>query len=354
MILRVVHHNADPDGIMSATLAKYLYRKDNLMFLGLPRQTTIEFCGYNYETKAAWMNLADIVQYKFVFIDITPTIEWLESVKERIADKTVSVQIFDHHHLKYNDILETHIPVEYHFSDRWCGSKIFYDWIHYTLCNGDEQTERQIYNDIAYYRIHSFVTYVDLYDTWKFVNENTYDETKRKEIIAVNEFLNAFVPDETFRKVMLHYDWETILKTGKVLLHKKDTDCLNQIRNMFIGDGMIVITGSSSYMIQEAIQKCTDKPMLLLFVTKKDIFSNEINLSLRSAVPNTIDCAVEARKFNPTGGGHKEAAGCTVDVEKFKTTLEQVKTFQQENNFGLDKYRSRIEKYYIENLTTKV
>lgn len=35
MILRVVHHNADPDGIMSATLAKYLYRKDNLMFLGL-------------------------------------------------------------------------------------------------------------------------------------------------------------------------------------------------------------------------------------------------------------------------------------------------------------------------------
>lgn len=232
--------------------------------------------------------------------------------------------------------------------------KIFYDWIHYTLCNGDEQTERQIYNDIAYYRIHSFVTYVDLYDTWKFVNENTYDETKRKEIIAVNEFLNAFVPDETFRNVMLHYDWESILRTGNILLHKKDTDCLNQIRNMFIGDGMIVITGSSSYMIQEAIQKCTDKPMLLLFATKKDIFSNEINLSLRSAVPNTIDCAVEARKFNPTGGGHKEAAGCTVDVEKFKTTLEQAKVFQQENNFGLDKYRSRIEKYYIENLTTKV
>lgn len=354
MIIRVVHHNADPDGIMSATLAKYLYRRDNLQFLGLPRNTTIEFCGYNYETESPWMNVANTVEYKFVFIDITPTIEWLESVKERIADKTVSVQIFDHHHLKYNDILETHIPVEYHFSDKWCGSKIFYDWIHYTLCNGDEQTERQIYNDIAYYRIHSFVTYVDLYDTWKFVNENTYDETKRKEIIAVNEFLNAFVPDETFRKVMLHYDWETILKTGKVLLHKKDTDCLNQIRNMFIGDGMIVITGSSSYMIQEAIQKCTDKPMLLLFVTKKDIFSNEINLSLRSAVPNTIDCAVEARKFNPTGGGHKEAAGCTVDVEKFKNTLEQAKAFQQENNFGLDKYRSRIEKYYIENLTTKV
>lgn len=354
MILRVVHHNADPDGIMSATLAKYLYRRDNLQFLGLPRNTTIEFCGYNYETESPWMNVADTVEYKFVFIDITPTVEWLESVKERIADKTVSVQIFDHHHLKYNDILETHIPVEYHFSDRWCGSKIFYDWIHYTLCNGDEQTERQIYNDIAYYRIHSFVTYVDLYDTWKFVNENTYDESKRKEIIAVNEFLNAFVPDETFRKVMLHYDWETILKTGKVLLHKKDAECLNQIRNMIIGDGMFIITGSSSYMIQEAIQKCTDKPMLLLFATKKDIFSNEINLSLRSAVPNTIDCAVEARKFNPTGGGHKEAAGCTVDVEKFKTTLEQAKVFQQENNFGLDKYRSRIEKYYIENLTTKV
>lgn len=354
MILRVVHHNADPDGIMSATLAKYLYRRDNLQFLGLPRNTTIEFCGYNYETESPWMNVEDTVEYKFVFIDITPTVEWLESVKERIADKTVSVQIFDHHHLKYNDILETHIPVEYHFSDRWCGSKIFYDWIHYTLCNGDEQTERQIYNDIAYYRIYSFVTYVDLYDTWKFVNENTYDESKRKEIIAVNEFLNAFVPDETFRKVMLHYDWETILKTGKVLLHKKDADCLNQIRNMIIGDGMFIITGSSSYMIQEAIQKCTDKPMLLLFATKKDIFSNEINLLLRSAVPNTIDCAVEARKFNPTGGGHKEAAGCTVDVEKFKTTLEQAKTFQQENNFGLDKYRSRIEKYYTENLTTKV
>lgn len=354
MILRVVHHNADPDGIMSATLAKYLYRRDNLQFLGLPRNTTIEFCGYNYETESPWMNVADTVEYKFVFIDITPTVEWLESVKERIADKTVSVQIFDHHHLKYNDILETHIPVEYHFSDRWCGSKIFYDWIHYTLCNGDEQTERQIYNDIAYYRIYSFVTYVDLYDTWKFVNENTYDESKRKEIISVNEFLNAFVPDETFRKVMLHYDWETILKTGKVLLHKKDADCLNQIRNMIIGDGMFIITGSSSYMIQEAIQKCTDKPMLLLFATKKDIFSNEINLSLRSAVPNTIDCAVEARKFNPTGGGHKEAAGCTVDVEKFKTTLEQAKAFQQENNFGLNKYRSCIEKYYIENLTTKV
>lgn len=350
--LRVVHHNADNDGIMSATLAKLAYREKNFEILGIDKNTTVEFYGYNYETDAEWMHyLINDSITKFVFIDITPTLDFLESVKNLISEKSVEIEIFDHHHMKYDEILKTQIPVTYHYSDRWCGSKIFYDFLKEKTGN----KLSKIFPTIIMLRIGSFMEYVDSYDTWKFVNENAYDEAKRNEIILVNKFLNLFIGESTFENVIKKYSWENIILIGKHLIYEADTNNIKLLENMVIGENVIVIYGSSSYQVQEAIQKCTIKRRLLIFANIKDLTSGEVTLGLRSAVPNTIDCAVEARKLNPTGGGHKEAAGCKTTLAKFfNEILKIAKNYQDSNVIETEKYRHEIIKYYKENLKIKL
>ena len=349
--IRVIHHNADNDGIMSATLAKLAFVESNFEILGIKKDTSISFFGYNYETDSKWMhNIFENDLTKFVFIDITPTIEFLESVKKLILSKNVEIEIFDHHHMKYDDIMKTQIPVTYHYSDRWCGSKIFYDWLIEKTGNKLES----IFEDVIAIRLSSFVNYVDLYDTWKFVNENVYNEKTRQEVILTNKYLDVFKSQETFADVIRKISWGEIYGVGKYLLLKDDENNRNIINSMIIGEDKIFLFGPSSYQVQEAIQKSTTKPKLLIFANMKDLMSGNVTLGLRSAVPNTIDCAVEAHKLNPTGGGHKEAAGCTMNYNDFVNVVAESQEYQEANKLRTDEYRKKILRYYDFNLAVKL
>lgn len=350
--IRVIYHNADNDGIMSATLAKLAYREKNFNILGIDKNTIVEFYGYNYETDSEWMHyLVNDSITKFVFIDITPTLDFLESVKNLISEKNVEIEIFDHHHMKYDEIMKSQIPVVYHYSDRWCGSKIFYDYIREKTGNNTTK----IFPTIIVLRLGTFIEYVDSYDTWKFANENACSEEKRKDIILVNKFLNLFIEEGTFENVIKKYSWDDIILIGKHLIYEADSINLKLLQNMIIGENVIIINGPSSYQVQESIQKCTLKRKLIIFANIKDLSSGEVTLGLRSAVPNTIDCALEARKLNPTGGGHKEAAGCKTTFKKFfNEILMFAKNYQDSNMLETEKYRNEIIKYYNENLKIKL
>lgn len=307
----VVHHSADQDGLMSGTIALNMYKQQ-------VKDGFVKLYGYNYQEKHDFMReVAPVETNKlFQFIDVTPTIDWLESVRPEIEAGTIEIQIFDHHQQKYDDIEALKLNIEYHFSQEWCGAKIYLNhWIE--ILNGNLLNNDNV-SQFFDAKIRKYVDMVDCYDTWKFVQKTNYMVD-----LYFHESFASCKTVEDFDSMMMFLSMDEIINQGIILWRARvNKDVPYQIGGAKyveypIGHPAILIQGEPTFEIQEFLkQKFLGKILLFIFYNFK-LKENKFNLSLRSNTPHTINCSQYARELNPTGGGHYEAAGCFVSTNDF-------------------------------------
>lgn len=316
----VVHHNWDNDGFMSGVIALNMYRAE-------VQSGFVKLYGYGYEESHPFMeevSQSGNTNKLFQFIDVTPTCDWLLSIKEELTNGTISVQIFDHHQLKYEDIQNLQLPgIDYHFDNGFCGAYIYYNhWKQ--LLNGNLLNNDNV-STLFDAKIHFYIEHIDAYDTWKF---NQYESTiKKNEVLAFNEFFSLHQSVTAFDMAMLTNPIQEIIKKGMVIVeYKTKKEVPSQLKKAFLTKvqyvsdvkfPLLMVSGSSSYFSQKVLNEHFAGHLMGIIYYNIDLKKKEVSLSIRSNIPNTIDCAVVARKFNPTGGGHKEAAGCTLPLDTF-------------------------------------
>lgn len=350
MKLRIIHHSKDCDGIMSATLAKMVFvdRKNN-QYVKQHRWVVPEFYPYNYETDAEWMHDFNPEETFFIFIDITPTLDWVRSCPA----KTV-ITIFDHHKLKWSDIMEEahhnkNVFINYYFSESKCGSKIFYDYIKEEITQGKSFSEVFGVSKVFETKLEYLVGIVDEYDIWSFATNP--DKQHRETVRQINAFLSESICELSFERVINNYSTTEMSRTGFEILRAKLPDNILTINNSCFDteNKRALFMGKTTYELQSTIQELASKdqwgPMLLMFC-EEDMEKDEVSISLRSAIPNTFDCAKEARKLVPTGGGHYEAAGCKMSIKDFSVfRAEFIENIRLDQNRFFDnvKYRDQLQ-----------
>lgn len=350
MKIRIIHHSADCDGIMSATLAKMMFvNRPNNRYMQQHKNTFPEFYPYNYETDAEWMHDFNPNETTFIFIDITPTIDWLRSCPAKTL-----ITIFDHHKLKYQDIMEEvhvnqNIFVNYYFSDDKCGSKIFYDYIKEEITYGKSLSDVFGVSKVFETKLDYLVGIVNDYDIWSFAINP--DKQYRQIVRNFNAFLMKHIDELSFEQVIEDYSTVEMSNIGYEILRTKLPDNILTINNSCFNtnDKQVLFIGKATYELQTSIQELASKEQwghMLLMFCEENIEKDEVSISLRSAIPNTIDCAKEARKLVTTGGCHHEAAECKMSLDDFaeftSKFIESVKSDEklQSNNI---KYRDKLQ-----------
>lgn len=324
----VIHHNGDNDGLMSGTIAYQNYRKEI-------EEGSVVLRGYDYELHADWMDeVRDLVdegkQVLLQFVDITPAVEWFELNRNEINDGLIEIQIFDHHEKRYNDIISLKLPIDYHFSVEWCGSKIYLDWWKQQF-NGNLANNKNVSKVFASF-VDEYEKYVDAWDTWKFVQMRG----KEHDILAFNETLMTVHDVESFNNVLMKRSLSSILRQGYYIIDFKIRNNIpGMLKNAMVCDlkleelkditnlPILLIQGSPSYYSEIFIKEVLkDKKFLILFYNM-DYKNDVVHLSVRNSVKGSFDCAEIAYRFNSNGGGHRDAAGTDVEVSYFLAILQQ-------------------------------
>lgn len=317
----IVHHDGDNDGMMAGTIAYNMYAEEI-------KNEFVKLYGYNYQPEGEFMSEVETenpTNKLFQFIDITPSLDWLESIKDELEAGTIEIQIFDHHELKYKDILELKLPnIEYHYDSEYCGSYIYLR--HWKEMLNDNLLNNDNVSMLFDAKIQQYVDMVDCYDTWKFVKLSHGKE----RVLAFNEFFDMRTSVEEFSDAILMYSLNDVIEEGKIIIeYKIKKEIPRQIKNTILSSNysqnshpLLLVPGSSSFYSQKIMNEWFSGHILGIIYYNIDLKTKQVFLSLRSNIPNTIDCAKLARTFNPSGGGHKEAAGCSIGLDDFMTTFQ--------------------------------
>lgn len=323
----IVHHSGDNDGLMSGTIAYQMYKSEI-------KNGTVVLYGYDYQDRAKWMDdveslLADDYTLYLQFIDITPSVEWLTSVKDYIADSFLKIQIFDHHEMRYNDIMDLKLPyIDYHFSTAWCGSKIYLDYWKEIL--GGNLLNNKNCSKVFASLVDEYETYVDAWDTWKFVNMRS----KEHDILAFNETFGTVHDVESFNNLIHKRSIVSILRQGYYIIDFIiRNNLVSMFRNAMISTcelqgikevtnyPLLLIQGKPSYYAECFLKNAVNDTQFVVLYYNYDFKNNSVNVSIRNSVKGTFDCAELARKFVSNGGGHRDAAGCTMTVDDFNKLI---------------------------------
>jgi len=344
MKIAIIHHNADMDGLMSGALAKLTFETIKKF---IP-EIEYDIIGYNYgknPDEDIWLDSIKNHYDYYQFIDVTPPIEWLSlmSVRESI------IHIFDHHKPVYEQINILNTPLHYYFDDNNCGVYIYCqellskdNWLN--LLIKDNEIKQHIISelktkiDTEFY--FSLIQLVDQYDTWKWQNN---ENNICWNALYVNEFFLNFKTIEDFYNVCFCFDFNIryILKHGESISNFKKYESLNKKHYIKVINGETVCIINDKASIYH-INNVKDKIKLSLenekltheFFDKKldeyrfisciifyhDIdFGNDIpmiNLSVRQ-IDENFDCNNFVKSFTENGGGHRGAAGCRIEMNKF-------------------------------------
>ena len=333
--LVIVHHDGDNDGLMGGTLATVRYKKM------LEKDEALIF-GYDYQPEHEWMNtvnrLLEDTTVTMEFIDISPYLPWLETMKTYLEDGLLKIKLYDHHKLKHDDIMALQLPnITSYFDDEFCGSMIYYNaWV---KDSGGNLMNNRGMNYVFASIINHYVKLVDAWDTWKFVNLPGEEQT----ILAFNETFMLTKTVSEFYNMMMDHSYVEIINRGMVIVDYQIRNVIpSMLKNSMITstsiDGIeehtqlpvLMIQGKPSYYAEQFLNETfKDKKFVVLYYNM-NFTTGEVKLSLRNTVKGTFDCAKLARSFDPNGGGHADAAGCTMTFKEFMPLINNAITDSEE------------------------
>lgn len=369
MKIAVIFHSGDMDGLTSGALATRTFDllKSNFPDLSLD----YEIIGYNYgknPEEDLWLDFNKGFYDYYQFIDITPPIEWLKTMKPLIESNKVKIEIFDHHKPVYNEIQKLEITsgiFHYYFDENYSGAYIYYvnllmpkPW-YYILVHDlfgatsiiDKFSIKKRYRDflillksrIDTNYLFDIVKLVDSYDTWKWKN----NEKQNYDALALNEYFLQHKDVKSYYEIlfnqnfdislMLTYGWTMIKINMRLASERKhfffnwkyknqnfiiinskanvyDIDVVNEIKTEALNQelGQILNPELEQYSNIKAI----------LFYNNIDFSSNKINFGVRQ-IDKEFDCNDFIKEFtNGNGGGHQAASGgqmCLTDFIKLTT-----------------------------------
>lgn len=319
----IIYHNKDNDGLMSCYLLhKYLTKQNHIVIC----------IGYNYETDPDWINVVKDFNNVY-FVDITPEYKFFDIIlfKELIEEKKLSVHIYDHHKTFYDwfntneykisyDILK---KINYHYSPVDSATMIIWK----NFYNGILTDA----NVISIERL--FVEFVDRYDTWNFNEFQFVDNVilwSKNEILAFDTSMREYINniDEYFSIIntaIKTCDYDKILSNGlKIIEHiKYDNEKALSNPQLKVTSGLFMINHNPNYWLEESISKRFNPQIMCFYKFKED---GNIKFSLRSRKRNDMD--ILASWYG--GGGHKQAAGFEVPIEKGLKIINNHKLSQKQ------------------------
>lgn len=290
--IALIHHT-DNDGYMSGWLLKKNWEKE----IENKQAKLIE---YNYGLYDDF--LTDDNYKKFVFVDVTPPLDWLILNKEKIENKEIEVMIYDHHKSKIMKIKDLHIKNLYIsiYEDK-CGA-----FIYYTNCC--------FFVKSISINIEKIVCLINDYDLWHFTHPD-YEEESKNEVLRFNTYMQQFTEFDKFCDIINgiiygNVSIEDIFENGKILINKICNENnkiikrgkFDKFANLFIYEGY------PNYWLNNLIEETHNFCYNLGF--QFDLEKNQISFSLRSE--NMSNCDKIAESFG--GGGHNKAAGFKLSI----------------------------------------
>jgi len=314
--IALVYHSADSDGLMSGYLLSKIFRDEIEL-------ENADLIPYNYGTDDDFLRNREYIRY--IFVDVTPPIEWLEANIDKIG-KDFDIEIFDHHAPKFDEIFGKFSNLfgkglNYTFSDCMSGCKILFIHLYIEFIDSE-------FNDY----LELMVNFISDYDTWKFSEKDYHFDYKIKnifkdllrtyvknDVLAFNMYLQqlhklddfCIMIDKTLSSKSFESEIKNIIYNGNTIINKIESDNEQIIeKSQYLEEFPIVIyQGYPNYFLQ--IQLLERYPELKYWIGFQiDLEKQQIKFSIRSQSQN--DCNLMAKKFN--GGGHKKAAGFITEL----------------------------------------
>lgn len=345
-----VYHSADVDGLTSGYLLRLLFPNAKMV-------------GYNYGE-----NLQNLIRKQnaidcelFVFGDITPTDDFLYSIKER----NQKVIIYDHHVDRISEIEKTFLT--YDESNKFYHKNLLIRKNHLDsaasiIFQKYSSKYYDIFGDSFTNKLAFHVRNVSLYDTWNFTKETDAEDIFKyilffqqyREFDEYTEVLDAYLLQKRFItkqgysiNVTQHdimniadtYLYENLLNNAiktvndSIVIHRKHKD-INYAFMFFVGHSNWVLERYVCNNYLPHNDELKKDMMIIIPISFTDIDkSHNCKCSVRFWLKNELatlgydmlkntDLTPKniAKIFN--GGGHEFASGFVKDFSNFQTMSE--------------------------------
>lgn len=293
--LALVYHSKDVDGFMGGWLMskKYSDRPHNLI-------------PYNREKDGHDLFRSDAKE--FVFVDVTPPVEWIE---EKLQQGII-ITIYDHHETVYYNLAAiSHKNYTYNYSEDTCASKLYYMYNNFDMSPSEG--------------LGNIISLVDEYDLFKF-NSPDVTQERRDEVLCFNAAMKD-KPFSEFSQVMdvLSKSRPAMLKKlineGKPIVKQQKNAHMKELANGTMNsENMYMFSGypneHSEHLLKVLGIECSAW-IGINFKTKTNLFS----LSIRTPQTGTLKASHIAQQYG--GGGHEHAAGAKVDYAAMQEILNK-------------------------------
>ena len=340
--IALIYHSADSDGLMSGYLLSKIFRDEIEL-------ENADLIPYNYGTDDNFLRNREYIRY--IFVDITPPIEWLEANIDKIG-KEFEIEIFDHHAPKFDEIFGKFSNlfgkgITYNFCDTMSGCKILFN--NYNLLSALESENR--------FKLELIVNLISDYDTWKFAEKDykfhcevigIFTIYNKEDVLSFNMYLQQFHELDNFIKeidyILQHSNFDNlfdkfILRDGNTIIKKIKSDNEQILsKGQYLEEfPMVIYQGYPNYFLQ--LQLLEKYPELKYWIGFQiDLEKHQISFSIRSQSQD--DCNLIAKNFG--GGGHKQAGGFKMKL------IDGIKLIQNPQLILLYK------KYYVDNINWKI
>jgi len=324
--LALIHH-IDNDGLMSGYLLSLYYQQEI-------QKGSAVLIPYNYTVYESWMIDDSFTEY--VFVDITPPLDWIKSRKKEILKGKINVSIYDHHLAKYQEIEKLLLSkgweklnsfvFKYIFDETKSGCKILALSLGFKNVNGFSFEEQENIE-----KLKLLIDIISDYDTWVFTsneyvgrkfNENdTYMGIVKDDILAINthmmdfkdltsfsKLINSIIDKSFFQNAIFELIYEGKQKINQIIIEneaKIRKGYYSQEKKIFIFEGY------PNYWIRKQIE--SKYPNCIYWIGYIiDLAKPLIKFSIRSEKAN--DCVEIAKFFDVNGGGHSKASSFTLSL----------------------------------------
>lgn len=333
----IIYHDSDLDGWCSRYLLEKIYSGDAM------------YQGYNYGNPSAeGKKLADEDWWlklncdDYIFADITPTETFIDKIIEYNKNGIKkNIYIFDHHISRYNSIMEKYgeyintsddCIIKYYFDNNYSGCRIIQNCILSTFITKMEYKNypkfpEQFYGEYTkecFIRVKwkKLIDLIDSYDTWKF--DSLEDEQEKLNILGVINYLYSKINNYIKFKIEIDLKFNSIneySKLGKLIINQIETDnkkAITKGRIIPVQEANFYFVGRyPNYFLGEHIKRNYKVSGYIGY--QIDLNTNKVSLSIRTF--DNTDASKVAKYFDENGGGHKNAAGCSIPLSQFYELL---------------------------------
>lgn len=295
--MKIFYHN-DNDGAAAAAMV-YHYAKNKLN----EKIKSRDFIKVNYNKSVP---NADLVcnNEKVFIVDYSFTKNSIDQLR-KIRNKTSNIIWLDHHKssLETLDIVKEERLTSYTEIDtNRCGAKIAYD---YLIKNNN------IFDDDTLKNVERIIDLVDDYDRWV----HQYEESL---VFNIGSTAYDTHPRSGF---WVSINIDKVVNKGKFIKSIKDEEnkkyCKTYSYTCTINGHKCIVLNTPESSSRAFGDSYKDYNLAVRYIFNGHVYQYSIYSELED-----IDCSKIANKINPSGGGHKGAAGCVSSKLEFLPDVE--------------------------------